>query len=223
MIKFLKEFFRIFLNKYTFQSYAQEGEDILLLRTLNPEKNGFYIDIGAHHPVRFSNTYQLYQKGWSGICVDANPFNMELFKKIRSRDICLSVGVSDQPGNLEYFVFNDGALNTFSNERALELENSTSYRVIKKQKVPVETLSNILSKHLPKHQKIDVLSIDIEGFDLAVLKSNNWNLYSPQTIILEDHLIDLENLENSETHKFMKSVGYTLTSKLHVSCFYTKL
>ncbi len=52
-------------------SYGQEGEDIILLRLLDISKNGFYVDIGAHHPIRFSNTYALYKAGWCGLNVDA--------------------------------------------------------------------------------------------------------------------------------------------------------
>ena len=67
--------------------YSQNGEDLILNRFLENKKNGFYIDIGAHHPIRFSNTYLFYKKGWRGINIDAMPGSMDLFNKIRSRDI----------------------------------------------------------------------------------------------------------------------------------------
>jgi len=57
----------IFFDIYATKSYSQKGEDIILRRILGEKEVGFYIDIGAHHPKRFSNTYLFYKKGWRGI------------------------------------------------------------------------------------------------------------------------------------------------------------
>ena len=51
-------------------SYSQEGEDMVLKRIFDKQTKGFYIDVGAHHPKRFSNTYNFYLKGWKGINID---------------------------------------------------------------------------------------------------------------------------------------------------------
>ena len=56
--------------KYLNCSYSQEGEDMVLARYLEGQKNGFYVDVGAHHPFRFSNTYHFYLKGWHGVNID---------------------------------------------------------------------------------------------------------------------------------------------------------
>ena len=79
---------------YMNPSYSIEGED-RIVRTLLWRKHdkGFYVDVGAHHPFRFSNTYLFYTQGWSGINIDATPGSMKAFNKYRPRDINLEVGV----------------------------------------------------------------------------------------------------------------------------------
>ena len=108
------------------KSFSQEGEDMILNRIYEHKKDGFFVDIGAHHPMRFSNTYLFYNKGWRGINVDAAPGSMIDFKKHRPRDINLEIPVSDKSDELEYFMFNDGALNTLDKERANKIEEESS-------------------------------------------------------------------------------------------------
>ena len=109
-----------FFDNYFFKSYSQEGEDMILNKIFEFKKNGFYIDIGAHHPKRFSNTYFFYKKGWMGINVDAKPGSMYLFNKIRPRDINLEIGLNNEKSVLKYYSFNEPALNTFDKELADE-------------------------------------------------------------------------------------------------------
>lgn len=74
--------------------YSQNGEDIIVPKSFPRGYTGFYVDVGAHHPYRISNTYKLFRSGWHGINIDTNPDTIKLFKKARPRDINLSVGVS---------------------------------------------------------------------------------------------------------------------------------
>jgi hypothetical protein len=93
--------------------FSQEGEDGLLERVCAGKLNGFYVDIGAHHPQRFSNTYVFYLKGWRGINVDPMPGSKQRFDILRDRDTNLEVGVSDVREELIYYSFKEPALNTF--------------------------------------------------------------------------------------------------------------
>ena len=81
------------LNGYAVKSYSQEGEDMVLYRIFEKQKSGFYVDIGAYHPKRFSNTYFFYKRGWRGINIEPNPEAIKLFKKYRVGDINLEMGV----------------------------------------------------------------------------------------------------------------------------------
>ena len=69
---FLFSLSHIFFDLYAIKCYSQEGED-MILRRIFEEKNGFYVDVGAHHPRRFSNTYYFYKQGWTGISIEPNP------------------------------------------------------------------------------------------------------------------------------------------------------
>ncbi|KKT48350.1 MAG: hypothetical protein UW41_C0032G0008 [Candidatus Collierbacteria bacterium GW2011_GWC2_44_18] len=186
--------------------------------TVSQDK-GFYVDVGAYHPKLFSNTYLFYKKGWRGICVDPNPKMKELYRIARPRDVFLNVGVgaeesvtamsagrqvspchgekglqgdSLKAGMMEYFEFEEGAANTFSPEQARK-NQEVGRKLIGKRMVPILPLKKIFAKYLPKGQQIDLLSVDVEGMDLEVLKSNDWKKYRPRMIICEDLEFDLDN------------------------------
>src|SRR6185369_33711 len=91
---------------YAHTYYSQFGEDITLVRLL-PEPTGFYVDVGAHHPQRYSNTYLLHKRGWSGINIDPNPDTIELFNRARPNDINLCAGVAAEEKELQYHMFSD--------------------------------------------------------------------------------------------------------------------
>jgi len=75
-------------SSYRRESYAQEGEDLVLARLLEPVGKGFYVDVVAHHPFRFSNTFLFYRMGWRGINIDAMPGSMRPFRRHRRRLVC---------------------------------------------------------------------------------------------------------------------------------------
>jgi len=102
---------------------------MLLERFLEHRHSGFYVDVGAHHPKRFSNTYRLYRRGWRGLNIDANPGSMTLFQNVRPRDINVEAAVSSTPRELTYYIFNEPALNTF--KRDLALERVGAYSIVK--------------------------------------------------------------------------------------------
>ena len=118
------------LLKYASLSYSQEGEDMILKRIFNEKKNGFYIDVGAHHPKRFSNTHYFYLKGWRGINIDAMPSSMKLFNKQRPKDINLEIAISDKKEVLTYYGFNESALNSFSKEISNQRDGLNDYKII---------------------------------------------------------------------------------------------
>ena len=105
-------------TEYAQISFSQEGEDILLNRIFNFRPHGTYVDIGAHHPRRFSNTYFFYRLGWTGINIDAAPDSMKAFESERSKDINLEVGIGLEPGKLQFHIFKEPALSTFDKELA---------------------------------------------------------------------------------------------------------
>lgn len=200
---------------YALSSYSQEGEDMVLRRIFEGKNTGFYVDVGAHHPARFSNTNFFYQQGWRGINVEPNPDAAVLFRRDRTRDINLQLGVSDQPQMLKYHFFNDPALNSFDPQLVAQRLATTPYQVVGTTDVPVQRLDAILREHLPVGIKIDFLTIDVEGLDFQVLQSNDWSAYRPTCVLVEALGTSMEDVAGSEIYAFMKSQGYLLFAKTY--------
>lgn len=199
----LHEYLRFFKK-----TYSQEGEDVVLAGYFRAKRKGFYVDIGAHHPFRFSNTYLFYKMGWSGINVDATPGSMKLFKKYRPRDINIEVPISNSHKNLNYYMFDESALNSFSSTLSKDRAAHTRYKIEKVVKLKPKKLSEILNNKLPSNQKIDFMSIDVEGHEYEVLISNNWNKYRPKYLLVEVLKNNSESIEKNKVYSYIISKGY---------------
>jgi len=212
-------YYHLYLNNHAGTYYSQEGEDILLNRIFGKQRDGFYVDVGAHHPRRFSNTNYFYKKGWRGINIDAMPGSMKVFQKLRSRDINLEMAVSEKEQILTYYMFNEPALNGFS--KTISTEHQTEeYQIVNTITVSSLPLYQILIEHLPFEQNIDFLSVDVEGLDLKVLESNDWDKYQPKVILVEIINISLNSLINESIYQFLVSKGYFLFAKLIHTCIF---
>lgn len=222
----LKNLFRrlrsCLFSRYATVSYAQEGEDIVLRRIFGGQESGFYVDIGAHHPHRFSNTYIFYSRGWRGVNIEPNPEIFDLFRKYRARDINVKKGISESIGVLNYFMFDEPALNTFDKVLALEYEEQ-SHKMKKMINVDVCRLDMLLEEVVPDGVAIDFMTIDAEGHDFDVLKSNNWMIFRPRILLVEMLDINLAELNQSDMHKFIVLQGYELIAKTVNTFFYRDL
>lgn len=200
-------------DRYALKSYSQEGEDMILRRLFENQPSGFYVDVGAHHPKKFSNTYYFYKKGWRGINIDAMPGSMKLFSSVRPRDINIEKAISDKKQVLTYHAFNESALNGFSKKLSDQREKNGNYSIQFTKDIETTTLENILNENLPKSQKIDFLSIDVEGLDFMVIKSNNFDKYKPRVILVEILGSRLCDIENDEISNYLKQYSYSVYAK----------
>ena len=214
--QFREEWFDIYARK----SYSHEGEDILLDRFLEGRPSGFYVDVGAHHPRRFSNTYRLYCRGWRGLNIDANPGSMTLFRRLRPRDINVEAAVSSTRQELTYYVFNEPALNTFCKSLALERLNDT-YSIAKEITVWTSPLSQLLDEYVPTGTRIDLMTVDVEGLDYEVLQSNDWALYSPEFILVEClDAVMLEQANSDPVAQLLFRHDYLIVAKTMNTVFF---
>ncbi len=202
--------------------YAQNGEDIILKGEFPRGHKGFYVDIGAHHPYRISNTYKLYQAGWHGINVDANPMTIDLFRSARPRDINLNIGVGLEEKKLKYHQFADPAVNTFSDTEAEKWKHHEANTYLGTTEIAITTLKKILDTHLPKNQHIDLLNIDVEGLDFDVLTSNDWEHYGPTVLLIEDHTFSITTKDQNPIYRFLTERGYELEHKLRFTLIFRK-
>jgi FkbM family methyltransferase len=189
--------------------YSQFGEDILINRIFPEKTDGFYVDVGAYHPWRYSNTYLLHKKGWRGINIEPDVNGFALFNKYRKKDINLRVGVSNQRGELPYYVSARTSCSTFSLEQKQLMEKKgPKFRFIRTEKVLCLPLREIFRRHLVQ-KEIDLLNIDVEGLGLEVLVSNDWNSYKPRVIVIEDDFFNIDHPERSKIFTFLRDQSYT--------------
>ncbi len=227
MKKIIKRLFKKDINgsKQFKKSYSQDGEDMLLssfLDDLGGRDRGYYIDVGALHPFRFSNTAHFYDRGWNGINIEPTPNAIKLFEKHRTRDINLNIGIGGQHEKLIFYCFDEPALNSFSKELSEHRDKNTVYKIIETIEIPIYTLEYVLDKYLPAGQHIDFINIDVEGLDLEVLKSNNWEKYRPDFIFAED-IINFVSLEKSEVYNYLTQQKYELLAKTQRTMLFKSL
>lgn len=213
------------LDEYSMKSYSQEGEDVLLSRVFNPQVNtlGFYIDVGAHHPKRFSNTYLFHKSGWKGMNIDATPGSMESFKKMRPSDINLELAISNSARELTFYCFNEPALNGFSKELTDFRENlGDAYYVSEELIIKTHKLSEVLESYMPEDVEIDFLTIDVEGLDFEVIQSNDWDKFRPKIVLVEILVDSAEKLFSNEMYLYLKDCDYEFFAKTVNTVFFRR-
>ena len=218
--KFLSVYLKSFTNKKFFYSFG--GIDNLIQQIFKSQKKGIYIDIGCGHPIKNNNTYLLNKKGWSGINIDLDIGNIELFKIYRPKDLNICAAISDEIKETDLFFYHPrSALNTIDKKTA----NYQKATVTSVKKIKTTTLNNVLGESIYNSSNIDFLSIDVEGSELSVLKNFNFHKFKPKVIVveyldlslnkLEIKNLNIQNAMNSEIYKLIISKNYTLANMIH--------
>ena len=212
LIKIFKILHNIYIKqKYHIKrnTYSSEGEDKILTKLLKNTKNGFYVDVGAYHPIRASNTLLLFFKGWSGINIDASKFSIELFNFLRPEDENYNFVVSNKKEFINfYFSKNYDQLGTADKE-FLNLHFKKKNIKYFSQKMETKKLTDILDSSKFNGEKINLLNIDVQGYELKVLRSLNFKRYNPSVICIEiEHLKKNEKLKETDVYKFLRKKKY---------------
>jgi len=198
-----------FVFRYRRRAYSQFGEDLFLADYFEGQAEGTYVDVGAFHPRQFSNTQLLYERGWRGLNVDATPGSMRLFAALRPSDVNLELAISDQPGPHALHSWGLHAENSLAPDqvRAAEAQLGAAHEVVS---LEARTLTQVLDDNGFQNRPIDLLTVDAEGHDLAVLRSLDWSRYRPRLVVAELFAPDLEALLVSDRYAFMNKQGYRL-------------
>jgi FkbM family methyltransferase len=206
--------------KYALPSFSLVGEDTVLAqhfkRRLKQNQRGIYVDIGCAMPVYGSNTYLFYCHGWRGIGIDLNGGHKAAWAEQRSEDIFVNAAISDR--NREVFVFrhssNDGML------RIGEVDTPPNAEFTLEGKVQAYRLDTVLSRALAPGASVDFFSIDVEGAELGVLMSNDWERFRPSVIMLECVGYELQGPE-PPTVLYLRGLGYQVTERVGVNVVLT--
>lgn len=149
-------------------SWSQGVEDLAILGTIPKYNNPTYIDIGAHHPSRFSVTRQLYSRGWRGINIEANQDLIKLFEGTRPEDVNICAAVGEENEYI-FYVLSEPGMSTI-NEKWRDYAIQSGLKVEKEVKVSGMSLRSVFDKHYKEHGPT-LICIDIEGADDNALKS----------------------------------------------------
>lgn len=202
-------------------SYSQCGEDqiawfIFARLGIN---HPTYLDIGAHHPNYLSNTALFYKLGARGINIEPDPLLHSAFLKHRPEDVNLNIGISSSPGVLKFYRMQDSSLSTFSESEARRISAEYGIRIIQTFDVEVKAIDNVL-----RSQQFcpDFLTIDVEGLDIEILNSYDFDSYRPAVICAETISFSLhgDGHKNRELWKLMAQKGYWAYADTYINTIF---
>jgi len=206
------------------RSFSQCGEDVfLLLNFFGETRNGFYVDVGAHHPYRFSNTALLHERGWSGLNIDMDARAIAAFRACRPNDINVLGGVGEFEEEKEVYIFEEGAVSTLSAAVAEHQSLVVNRAIHKQDRITVRPLRTLLAEHMPAGTEIDLLDVDVEGLDLQVLRSNDWSRFRPNVVLVETHGATFATLKDHEVTRYLNDQGYEPVGLLTVTAVYRRV
>jgi FkbM family methyltransferase len=183
------------------ETYAQSDEDRISRKLIDAARvtNPFYIDVGANHPTKLSNTYRLYREGFSGLCIEPNRRLLLLHRIFRPRDIQLGIGCGKDTGVLRFQHATNHVLSGFQSEGI----KTRDFRGT--ELMPVLPLDIIfLGLNV---EEITVLSIDVEGFDFQVVLGARETLKKTRIVLIEGEESDAELM------KAFEDAGFKLAEK----------
>ena len=202
---------KIYKNKKPNYHYAEFAEDIMINRIFNNIQDGFYLDIGAYHPIKGSLTYTLHKRGWKGMNIDLSKTSIDLFNIARPKDININCAISNFSGDTHYFE------NSPINQQNSLMSNNVGQKKIKIKSYKVD---EILS--LNNINKVDFINIDTEGNELDILESINYEKTNPYLFTIEENSFFMNNNSKLAKIKFMKEKNYELINIIGVTMFFVK-
>ena len=203
-------------------SYAQCGEDLILqylFMVLGIDRVR-YLDVGAHHPSYLSNTYLFYQNGGQGVCVEPDPSLYKEFSGKRPRDIHLNCGVGVTSGEADFFLMSTSTLNTFSREEAERYQSYGQQRILKVVEMELKTINEIIAQNFEKAPNL--VSLDVEGFDYAIMQNFDFSKYRPEVFCLETltYTEDKSERKLTEIIDLMHGNGYQTYADTYINTIF---
>jgi FkbM family methyltransferase len=206
--------YRIYFKKET---YSAGKEDLIIKKFFKNKKNGFFVDVGCHHPSRINNTFLLYHLGWRGVNIDMNKLSIDLFNVCRKEDTNLNYAVSGKNNIINFYTNKEHSLTS----SILKKSNFEKFKY--KKTIESKTLTSILKKTKYRNKQIDFLNIDAEGVDFQVLKSLDFNIYKPKLICIEMWRTNpKKSTKDNNIYKFLKNKNYKLIATEGANCLFAK-
>lgn len=203
------------------KNYSQWGEDLEIINFFKDKIKGFYLDIGCFHPVMYSNTCLLFNKGWHGVNIDMNPTSIDLFNIIRPKDINICAALDNKSKKIHaYFDDPFSPINTI--DKNFYEKSKHVFKNHQMVEIHSKEINDILVENEIK-EAIDFLNIDIEGLDYEILRQIDLNAYKVKLIAIETHHVDgkkSSDCDKINTH--LLNFGYEIFKKLGPTTLYFK-
>ena len=201
-------------------SYAQNREDILLDRLFG-DHVGRYMDVGSCHPVLDSNTRFFYERGWRGVNFEPSFSSFQRFLDQRPEDLNLNMAVSDFDGELTFYEVEDHVINGTS---TLSAEIAEGYRQrgfdVAERRVPVRTIRSLIDTH--GIEPPDLLSIDVEGHEAAVIRGTPLDSWRPRVLVVEATLPGTTTPSHQDWEPILLAHGYLFAAFNGLNRFYLR-
>lgn len=203
-----------YFNNYgAIYSFGQAGEDYVIYSLLKEKgispETASYVEVGVDSPFENNHTYFLHLAGAKGLLVDANPESINFIKVIRKNQIVLNNVINDKKGKVPFYISDIPALSSMDIEN-IRLNNGTV-----KEKIELDSIS--MNDVLAMQDKTIVLSIDLEGYDKAALKSIDLDVFQPEIICTEIGKPDNKLLD------YMKNKGYMLAFCNYINSIWKRM
>jgi FkbM family methyltransferase len=187
-----------------FVSYSANNEDVMIHRVFGGRRSGFFVDVGAAHPVFENDTKALYDAGWSGINIEPQPEFFAALVEHRPQDnnICIAISDSDKDVT-DFFEIAGTGLSTCNEAQAMI---SGQNRIVRRRSVRTRSLKSILEEAKPL--EINLLKVDVEGYEFNVLNSNDWTRFRPQLLITEATYPESSARRDNGVRTLLETQGY---------------
>ena len=206
------------------ESYAQCGEDLIIAYVFNAlgRKIITYLDIGAHHPSYLSNTCYFYRRGHRGVCVEPDATLLAAFGRERGGDTLLNIGIAPEEGVADFYVLSTPTLNTFSKVEADRFASYGVQRIERVEKVAIRNVNAVMREHFSGPP--DLLSLDVEGLDLPILRSLDFANFAPDVCCVEtlSYTEDRSECKLDDIIEFMLSKDYFVYADTFVNSIFVR-
>ena len=223
MLKSFLRYLNLCSRKYKYKkiSYSLNAVDLIIDYIFKNKNNGFYLDVGSQHPISNNNTYLLFKRGWSGINIDLDKKNIDLFNTARPNDKNLNLAISSDVAEKNLYFYHDKSpINTLD-----KVVSDFQAATVKEIKTIKTTTLDITLQSLKLNNKIDYMNLDVEGHEMEIFKAFDLSLYKPSVIsvefldlnmkYLEFKNNDLQRIVNSDLYKHLLNNNYHFVNWLH--------
>ena len=201
-------------------TYSQDQEDLFINDYFKEKNSGFYIDIGCYHPIKYSNTALLYNRGWKGINIDMNQTSIDLFNILRKRDknICAAISNTNKK-TIQYFDHLFSPINTLDKNFSSIASKKFSFRKHTERTIQTYRFNQIIQKYDINIKQIDFINIDVEAHDLEVLEGIDLSIFNPKIICVEI-ANNQNNIKEKKLRDYLNKYNYELIKIVGLNGFF---